>query len=802
MTVSNTSPPQLPNVTSDEGGLRAPPGLSYWGKVWWWFDFLILVKLARLRFIAILVAIGVVITQWDLLLAYYDRWTRPTTAATVVASNIEFFCPMHPSVVRDTGKEKCPICFMPLSKRKKGEQTVEALPAGVVNRVQLSPYRVVLAGVQRWEVRDVPLTKEIEAVGYVEFDERGLKTVSARVKGRLDELHINVTGQMVSAGDLLASLYSPDLNVTVQNLLDAQRRNSAQLVASSRSRLQLLGIGDDQIDEILMSGKANSHLRIRSPIGGHVIKKYVREGQYVEEGSPLFEIADLSNVWIEAQIYEDDMAFLPLELMHKIRDPLPVTATSVSLPGEVFRGKLTFMYPHVNPQSRTVTVRYELPNPGHKLRPGMVVNVTLLIPPDRVPVLQQAAEHDPSAAFALTEGRAPAVPETAIIDTGRETIVYRETVPGTFEGVLVTLGPKMTGPENITYFPVLAGLERGDRIVTSGSFLVDAETRLSPAAGSIYFGGSSGSKSESSTVTTVRPTTPDDEDAKLNAALKRLAPADRVLAEQQKFCPILDGSRLGSMGVPVKVMIDGHPVFVCCPSCEASAKSKAEETLKKLDELKAVKSSRKLGTPARPSVDGQPPEKAKEGTDKSGHPSKGGDPKILAALGKLSDSDRKLAEQQRECVVLPNSLLGSMGPPRKLMIEGQPVFVCCAGCEKAALTKPRESLKRLAELKASQPEAVSDPADLKGLNPKIRAALEKLSPADQKLALGQRLCPVMDDSPLGSMGTPVKIMLDGQSVFLCCEGCEDAAREKPQETLAKIQKLVKAATSEKSEPTP
>ncbi|MBS1984953.1 MAG: efflux RND transporter periplasmic adaptor subunit, partial [Bdellovibrionales bacterium] len=684
MTSSNTSPPpELPDVTSDEGGLSAPPGLSYWGKVWWWFDFLILVKLARLRFIAILVAIGVVITQWDLLLAYYDRWTRPTTPASAVASNIEFFCPMHPSVVRDTGKEKCPICFMPLSKRKKGEQSVEALPAGVVNRVQLSPYRVVLAGVQRWEVCDVPLTKEIDAVGYVEFDEREVKTVSARVKGRLDELHINVTGQMVAAGDLLASLYSPDLNVTVQNLLDAQRRNSPQLVASSRSRLQLLGIGDDQINEILESGTANSHLRIRSPIGGHVIKKYVREGQYVEEGSPLFEIADLANVWIEAQIYEDDMAFLPLELMHEIRDPLPVTATSASLPGEVFRGKLTFIYPHVDPQSRTVTVRYELPNPGHKLRPGMAVNVTLLIPPGRVPILQQAAEHDPSIVSALTEGRVPAVPETAIIDTGRETIVYRETVPGTFEGVLVTLGPKMTGPENITYFPVLAGLERGDQIVTSGSFLVDAETRLSPAAGSIYFGGSSGSKSESSTVTTIRPTTPDDEDAKLNAALKRLAPADRVLAEQQKFCPILDGSRLGSMGVPVKVMVDGQPVFVCCPSCEAAAKNAPSETLKKVERL----NSGKKPIPSAPSA--QPSESV-------------ADPKIEAALATLDAADRRVAERQKFCPILPQSRLGSMGTPLRLTLEGQTVFVCCAGCTKAAKDKPKETLKKVAALQTGK----------------------------------------------------------------------------------------------------
>src|SRR4051812_28608217 len=111
----------------DEGGLRAPPGLSGWRKAWWWFDFIILVKLARLRFVAVLLLIGAVITQWDLLTAYYQRWTRGADAASAATGDAEWFCPMHPAVVRDNGNEKCPVCFMPLSKRKKGETNNEAL---------------------------------------------------------------------------------------------------------------------------------------------------------------------------------------------------------------------------------------------------------------------------------------------------------------------------------------------------------------------------------------------------------------------------------------------------------------------------------------------------------------------------------------------------------------------------------------------------------------------------------------------------------------------------------------------------
>ena len=184
---------------NDEGGLRAPPGLTGWRKAWWWFDFIILVKLARLRFIGVLILIGAIITQWDLLVAYYDRWTRDSDSTAAAAGDVEWFCPMHPSVVRDNGKEKCPVCFMPLSKRKKGESREEVLPAGIVNRVQLSPYRVVLAGVQTWQLDYRPMMKEIKAAGFIEFDERGQRTVSARISGRIDKLFVNETGQMVEA---------------------------------------------------------------------------------------------------------------------------------------------------------------------------------------------------------------------------------------------------------------------------------------------------------------------------------------------------------------------------------------------------------------------------------------------------------------------------------------------------------------------------------------------------------------------------------------------------------------------------
>lgn len=684
---ANLKPAAEPRPVEDEGGLRAPPGLKGWRKAWWWFDFIILVKLARLRFIGILAVIGLVITQWDTLLAYYDRFTRPTGEAQATSSSdIEFFCPMHPAVIRDNAKEKCPICFMPLSKRKKGSGKSEPLPAGIVNRVQLSPYRVVLAGVQTWPVEYQSLTKEINAIGYVEFNERGQRTVSARVKGRLDRLFVNETGRMVAEGDALASLYSPELVVTVQNLVDAQRTGNQELLASARTRLERLGIADDQINEVLAATQTNTHLTIRSPISGHVIRKHVREGQYVDEGTPLYDLADLSTVWIQAQVYEDDLVFLPLDqntrTISSAAEDLAVVATTRSLPDEVFSGRLAFVYPHVDQSTRTVSVRFEVDNPGHRLRPGSTANVKLSVPPKHLRMLIAAAI-EPEQHALLDQGKVLAILESAVIDTGSQTIAYRETSPGVFEGVLVKLGPRMTGPDQSAFFPVLRGLKQGDKIVASGSFLIDAETRLNPAAGSIYFGGSGGAKS-GSTVSTVRPSTPEDPDAQVEAALAALSPEDRRLAEAQKFCPVLPDNLLGSMGTPVKLIVDGKPVFVCCSGCKAGALANPAATLAKLE-----RAAEAAGAPRDPLAVEEHPA-THEALD---------DPEIVAALAKLAPEDRALAESQRYCAVLNDNRLGSMGPPVKLIVDGQPVFLCCEGCQKRALADPQTTVAKVKKLR-------------------------------------------------------------------------------------------------------
>jgi Cu(I)/Ag(I) efflux system membrane fusion protein len=664
---------------SDEGGLHAPPGLGPLGKAWWWFHFAILVKLARLRFIAILVAIGGVIAYWETINAYYEKWTRPLLGAeTAVSSDTEYWCPMHPTIVRDH-PDKCPICVMPLSKRKKGDKgEEEALPPGVSQRVQITPYKVAVAGIETAEIGYRPLMKAISAVGFVEFDERKLARISARVTGktRIDKLYVNVTGQHVEKGEPLAELYSPDLVVTVQNLVDARLNSNRSLEKMAHDRLQLWGIENDQIDDILKTGRPITHVTIRSPIHGHIIKKYQVEGEYVEEGARLYDVADLSTVWIEAQVYEDDLAFLKLDL--------PVTATTKSFPTREFKGKLALLQPHLDATTRTLKVRCDMDNEKHQLRPGMYATVRFQSPIARLPMLREerqriwreqsageltmAALYQPGAPatgrvlasllIAATEEAVSsqdlvlAVPESAIIDTGSRQFVYREAEPDVFDQLQVQLGPRSG-----EFYPVLHGLLPGDRVATTGSFLIDAETRLAAGAASTYFGASGGPQSDHPSTMAARPSMTRDEDAKFQAVLNKLSPQDRPLVEAQGYCPVL-GNRLGSMGLPVPVMIQGQKIFLCCKMCVKKAKTNEKRTLARTAELTA---------------------RTKAGTQRSSAvPSPSGklEAKVKANLAKLSAEDRRLALEQKYCPTGPENLLGSMGPPVVLDVQGQKVFLC------------------------------------------------------------------------------------------------------------------------------
>jgi multidrug efflux pump subunit AcrA (membrane-fusion protein) len=562
------------NLSTDEGGLRAPTELGLLGKAWWWFHFAILVKLARLRFIAVLAGVGGVIAYWDTLNAYYEKWTRPLLGLEANAvSDAEYSCPMHPTIVRDHA-DNCPICAMPLSKRKKGEKADdEALPPGIVSRVQLTPYKVAVAGIETTEIGYKTLTKDIAAVGFVEFDERRLARITARATGksRIEMLHVNVTGQGVEKGQALAELYSPDLLTTVDSLLDARRSSNRYLERLNLERLTSWGIDQPQLDQILQAGKPVTHLTIRSPIAGQVIRKYQVEGEYVEEGARLYDVADLSSVWIEAQVYEDEVAFL--------KEGMAANLTLRAFPGRTYSGaKLALVQPHLDAATRTVKVRFDMANPHHDLRPGMFAIAQVQVSATELtPDSPDAGEKQKQSYQA---GQVLAVPERAVIDTGSHKFVYREAEPDTYEGVEVELGPRCGG-----FYPVHNGLQAGDRVATTGSFLIDAETRLTGASG-MYFGASGGRAADhqSSTIT-ARPSMTRDEDTKVRAGLAKLTLEDRRLAKAQGVCPVLN-TELGSMGVPIKVILNNLPVFVCCKGCVKKARADEQAVLDKVADLK------------------------------------------------------------------------------------------------------------------------------------------------------------------------------------------------------------------------
>lgn len=589
----------------------------------------------RLRFIGVFLLIGLSMVYWTTFEAYWDRWTRPDDAALVAEEGSEYYCPMHPSVVRpglepNGSVPSCPICGMPLSKRKKGD--APELPEGVLSRVQLSPERVHLAGVKTAAASYMPLVKEIRTVGSIEYDESRQAEIVTRIGGYLEKLLVDKTFERVEAGEPLAEVYSPELYSGIQELLLAQRHSSQDLIASARQRLKLLGIGDAEIDEAVKSESHGARLLIRSPQAGQVIEKNVVQGASIEPGTVLFRVAELSTVWIEADVYERDLAFL--------YEGQAIEAVVDAFPGRTFAGEIDLIYPALNTETRTSRVRISVLNPDLVLRPGMFATVRVQTPVSETEPFRTAlatARREPAsddeAALIAHQGVCPvtglklgsmgaplkvsldggdvfvccsscesqlrenpkeflakiaappedavlSIPEQSVIDTGAQKVVYVEREPGTFEGVEVELGPRTGG-----FYPVISGLTAGDRVAAAGAFLLDAETRLNPAAASAYFGASGNGDTNSAATSATRQGAARAKDKTggefsdlILSHLNNLAPSDRELALHQEVCPIT-GEALGSMGVPVKIMVLGEPVFLCCRGCESEAVAHPDQTL-------------------------------------------------------------------------------------------------------------------------------------------------------------------------------------------------------------------------------
>jgi Cu(I)/Ag(I) efflux system membrane fusion protein len=380
---------------------------------------------------------------------------RPSPAAG--RKVLYWYDPMSPGSRFDK-PGKSPFMDMQLVPKYADEP---AAPSGAA-APSVSSVTLGTEAIHATEIATVPvvngdLLHEIRAVGAIQADETKLVHVAARVPGRVERLHANFTGEAVRQGAPLYDLYSPELVATQREYLLAleNRRRLAgagseaaagaeSLLSASRDRLRLWGVTGDQIRQLEKSGRPDLAIAIPSPVSGTVLQKSVFVGQYVQEGAELYLLADLSQVWLQAQVYEADLASL--------RVGQPASATVNAYPGRSFAGRIAFIEPVLDPQTRTARARIVLANPRGELKPGMFADARLQIP----------------------LGRRLSIPRTALIDTGARKVVYVETAPGTFAARDVRVGSSAGDRVEI-----LAGLSEGEKVVSTANFFLDSQAQLS-----------------------------------------------------------------------------------------------------------------------------------------------------------------------------------------------------------------------------------------------------------------------------------------------------------------------------------
>ena len=378
---------------------------------------------------------------------------RPTAMGTPEANDVQpaaqaeiWTCSMHPQI-RQPKPGQCPICGMDLIPVATDAGTDQP------RQISLSPAALKLAEVEVAPVERRSVAVEIRLAGKVQMDETRVANITPRVAGRIDRLYANFTGMAVKPGDPLADLYSPELVSAQQELLQAAKLPggaSSSLLVATRERLRLWGLTAEQIAGIEHDGQVHDHVTFTSPIGGVVVEKDAREGQYVETGMRLFTVADLSRVWVLLDAYESDLAFL--------RNGQEVEFEAEAYPGETFKGTLAFIDPVVDPATRAVRVRVEVPNAEGRLKPEMFVRA----------VVRASVAEDGAAAPLVIPAAAPLV-------TGPRAVVY-VAVPdreGAYEGREVVLGPRAGD-----FYVVREGLHEGELVVIHGAFKIDSSLQI------------------------------------------------------------------------------------------------------------------------------------------------------------------------------------------------------------------------------------------------------------------------------------------------------------------------------------
>ncbi|HEU4521281.1 MAG TPA: efflux RND transporter periplasmic adaptor subunit [Thermoanaerobaculia bacterium] len=376
-----------------------------------------------------------------------------------------YYCPMHPTVTSDK-PGSCPICGMALVKRAAPASTDPAAAqlagSGSIDpsiaRISLSPEQRVTANVRTMRVALDTHTGELITTGRVTIDERRVAQITAYAAGRIERLFVNFTGDTVRRGQAVAAIYSPDLFATQQEYLLAlanrdrmrqagfagARSASQDLVESTRRRLILFGMTPAQIQTLEQNRKPFYATTIVSPVAGVVTQKLVVPQQYVTQGQPLLEVVDLSMVWVEADVYEQQLPGIHIGQS--------VTITTPAIPGIEFPGTVSFIQPFLAGETRTARVRVELANPNFRLKPDMYVSALIIGPPAPAHIM---------------------VPKTAVVDRGQSRFVWVETTPGTYQPREVT-----TGERHGDSIVIQSGLSGGENVVVEGAFLLDSEAQL------------------------------------------------------------------------------------------------------------------------------------------------------------------------------------------------------------------------------------------------------------------------------------------------------------------------------------
>lgn len=375
-------------------------------------------------------------------------------------------CSMHPQI-RLNEPGKCPICGMDLIPLENNHS--EADP----NALQMTENAMKLANIQTMVVGSKEASKELRLNGKVQIDERKLYAQSTHIPGRIEQLSINFTGEKVNRGQRLGMVYSPELVTAQEELLQAYsiRNSQPELFDAAKQKLRNWKIGDKSINSIISSGKPIQQFPITADVSGIVTAKKVELGDYVERGMPLYEIADLSSVWILFDVYESDIPWV------KVGDK--VSYTVQSLPGETFEGTISFLDPMINPQTRVASARIEVKNAANKLKPEMFASGIV------------------KNNISIKGTTEIVIPKSAVMWTGERSIVYIKN--NAENKVNFKLREVLLGPSLGDAYVIKSGLENGEEIVVNGTFTVDAAAQLAgkpsmmnPEGGSVNTGHNHG----------------------------------------------------------------------------------------------------------------------------------------------------------------------------------------------------------------------------------------------------------------------------------------------------------------------